>query len=397
MISGSPSELRRQNRDIVLRHIVEHGALSRTQLARMTGLTGAAVSRITRELIEVGLLREGAPIALKGQVGRRNVRLELHGAGAYVMGIALTANARSVSIADCRGEIVARADVGPIDLDNPQAALERVAQVARRLIRRKRVDASRLLGCGVSVAGRTNPETGELIHSEPLGWSALPLGRMLRDLLGLPVRVEGRALALLLAELWRGRAVGKDNVVLINNGVWIGGGLAIDGHIARGQSNLVGQVAHLSLGHSEAPCVCGRMGCLDAVASGAAIVRRLRDVALPGHASDQGARLYALSEHAGPEHPEIAQAFHEAGREMGRAVDVIFSILDPELVLLAGAAGRQPDYLAGVHAALGELRGAGEALPVEASQVTSDESAVWLALEAFVYSRALDIEQLKVA
>ncbi|MDH3580897.1 MAG: MarR family transcriptional regulator, partial [Hyphomicrobiales bacterium] len=96
MNSGSTSGLRRRNRDIVLRTIAAQAPVSRTQISRQTGLTGAAVSRITRELIEAGLVKEGDSIPTKGQVGRRNIRLELGDEGAFVLGIALTVNVRSV-------------------------------------------------------------------------------------------------------------------------------------------------------------------------------------------------------------------------------------------------------------------------------------------------------------
>ncbi|MGI9384630.1 MAG: ROK family transcriptional regulator [Methyloligellaceae bacterium] len=399
MSAGSPANLRRQNRDLVLKQIIENRALSRTEIAQQTGLTGAAVSRITRELIDVGLLREGPTIELKGRVGRRNVRLELDASGAYVLGVALTANVRSVCVSDCRGDIVGRADVAALNLSEPEKALEAVARTARDLIRETRIDASRLLGCGVSVAGRADPETGVLVRSDPLAWRDVPIGEILSDALSLPVRVEGRAVALLLAELRRGVAVGKENVLLVNNGLGIGGSVVLDGRLVRGRANAVGQIAHMPIRGETVPCVCGRWGCLDAVASGASVLRRLADVELPEAVADgdPGEHLRVLAELSGPGHWAVQEAFREAGRKMAYAIDTAIAILDPELVLLAGLAGRQEDYLAGLRETLGQLRWSEGGPPVLASEVTSDQSAVWLGLDAFVYSRDLDIDQLRAA
>lgn len=399
MSAGSPANLRRQNRDLVLRQIIENRALSRTEIAQQTGLTGAAVSRITRELIDVGLLREGPTIELKGRVGRRNVRLELDSAGAYVLGVALTGNVRSVCVADCGGGIVGRADVAALDLSDPEKALEAVAGTARDLIRKTRIDASRLLGCGVSVAGRADPETGVLVRSDPLAWRDVPFGKILSDALSLPVRVEGRAVALLLAELRRGVAVGRENVVLVNNGLGIGGSVVLDGRLARGRANAVGQIAHMAIRGETTRCVCGRKGCLDAVASGASVLRRLAHAGMPEALGDgdPGESLRVLAELSGPRDGPVRMAFREAGRKMGYAIDAALSILDPELVLLAGSAGRQKDYLEGIRQTLVGLRGLDGEPPVQASEVTSDQSAVWLGLDAFVYSRNLDIDQLKAA
>ena len=399
MNSGSTSGLRRRNRDIVLRTIAAQAPVSRTQISRQTGLTGAAVSRITRELIEAGLVKEGDSIPTKGQVGRRNIRLELGDEGAFVLGIALTVNVRSVSIGNSRGEIIERHSIEGLDLADPREVIDRLSEAARELVEASNVDRSRIVGCGVSVAGIADPDTGELIKSDPLGWDVVPLGPAFSDALDLPVRIEGRAVALLMAELWRGSAQGANNVVLINNGVWLGGAVVMDGCIMRGHSNMVGQIAHMAIKGEATPCACGRTGCLDAVASGAAILRRLEHIELPNaeQAKEPGDRLRALADCRDGKYPEIAATFKDAGRQLGYAVDALFSVLDPELVLLAGEAGRHPEYVAGVRETLGLVRPGEADWPVTVSQVSSDQSAIWLGLDAFVYSQSLDIEQLKVA
>ncbi len=399
MTGGSTSGLRRRNRDIVLRTIASGGPVSRTQIARRSGLTGAAVSRITRELIDVGLVEEGASIPLKGQVGRRNIRLELGDKGAFVLGIALTANVRSVSIGNCRGEIVSQRKVTGVNMEQPEEAIRQLTKAALELIADTDFDSSRLVGCGVSIAGVADPDTGDLVRPHHLGWEARPLGGEFSEGLSLQVRVEARPIALLMAELWGGAAAGLRNVMLISNGIWIGGAIMLDGIILRGRNNMVGQIPHMKVAGSERRCACGRVGCLNAVASGTTVLEDLDHIRLRGadRQLEPGDRLQALAKLRGPEHTAIGDAFRSAGRHMGYAVDSFLEILDPELVLLAGSAGRHPEYLAGVRETLASLRPGEDDWPVMASIVTSDQSAIWLALEAFVYSQDLDIEQLKVA
>ena len=69
----------------------------------------------------------------------------------------------------------------------------------------------------------------------------------------------------------------------------------------------------------------------------------------------------------------------------------------PQAVILAGIVGRQPDYIEGIRETLRDLYGEDLETPLHVSGVTSDEAAVWLGLDGFVYSQELDIERLRVA
>jgi hypothetical protein len=79
---------------------------------------------------------------------------------------------------------------------------------------------------------------------------------------------------------------------------------------------------------------------------------------------------------------------------MGFAVDAILSILDPEQILLTGSTHRQPDYIEGIRQTLASIRSGQKDWPVKVSRVTNDQSAIWLGLDAFVFSQSLNIDQL---
>ena len=397
MAGVSTSDQRRRNRARVMREIVSRAPVSRTHLSQHTGLTGAAVSRITRELIDVGLVREGKTIRVKGQVGRRNIRLEMADSGAFVLGISLTANMQSVSIGNNRGEIIDQHRLDRLDAHDPKIMVDQLSQAAVDMVQTAKIDPARLVGCGIAVGGVADPGTGVLIRSDPLEWNNVPLGAMFSERLGMVVRLEGRAVSHLLAEQNGGLATAKNNVVLISNDLWIGGAMMLDGQVVKGQSNMIGQIGHLSVGTNQATCVCGRTGCLDASASGLAILRNLQHIEIPGISKLENPddRLRALATLNGPENSEIRNAFLEAGRDMGHAVDAVLSMLDPEQILLTGVTHRHPQFIQGIQDTLREVRPKQKDWPVVVSRATSDQSAIWLALDAFVFSQALEIEQLK--
>ena len=405
MPTDARNDTRRRNRHLVLKHIVSAPTVSRTYIAERTGLTGAAVSRITRELIEAGLVREGRALEVKGQVGRRNIHLELDGAGAYVLGIVLTANIQSLSIGDTRGRIVAEQRFEKLDLGDPVEVAAKMAAELPGMIDRAGIDASRLVGCGIAVGGVADPQSGRLIRSDPLGWNDVSLGAIFSQHLDIPVRIEGRAVALLMVEHGAAGGIGKDdadsdrvpeNVVLISNGLWIGGAMMLDGRVVKGQANMIGQIGHFAIPGETDPCICGRSGCLDAVASGSSVLRRISGLSLPeglGALAD-GGRLRALAMAPDDQAPEIGQAFRRAGQKMGYAVDALLAMVDPELILLSGATHRHPEYLQGIHDTLSQVRPSSEGWPVRVSRSTSEHAAIRLALNAFVFSPALDLDRL---
>lgn len=416
MTGVSISDLRRKNRDNVLRLLSGRGPLGRLQLCEETGLTGAGISRITRELIEADLVREGEPVAKKGVVGRRQAPLEINPSGAHVIAATITANRKSVAIADAVGTVIAHRDMHDLDVESPEAALAEIASAANVLVAQADIERSRIVGVGVGLAVAVNvgskagdpasgaPATADadpLVSSNLLGWQAVPVAGLLGRALDLPVKIEPRATAMLRAELRKSRmiAVPSDrdvpDVFLINVGLGIGGAARLGGEIISAGSPGLGNIAHLKVVDAGEPCYCGRTGCLDAVGAGTTVLDRLHS--WPGGERPALAALSAnlreAVDRAAGGDPEARTAFREAGRMMGRGVDAAATLFAPQRVILSGETGRQPDYFAGVVETLTEFRSGGVAEVLSISKSTSAEAASWVALEAFLYSQRLDMEK----
>lgn len=396
---ASPETLRRYNRGLILRQVFEAGRISRTQVAAATGLTGAAVSRITRELLDLGLLEEGDSSGEQGRPGRRSVDLALAGDGAYVVGIGVGAFEQWARIANLRGEVVAERRLAFV-AGTPEETVAHIAHEVDEMVDEAGLQRTRLFGVGVAVAGVVAPATGEVLSSPNLGWKALPLGEILSREFNLPVRVESMHHALNLAEAHLGQTRGVNDVLLVNAALGIGASILSDGRLVRGGHTAAGQIGHMPVADAHEICTCGRRGCLDTVASGHAVLTYLEAVPQREKPREHGPQdavlLQQAIDRAADGDPRTAGAFAAAGKRLGEALAVVRAVTDPERVILAGPLARVPSFVAAVRKAMARCSTTEQraSIPVVSDQ-RIDAAGAWLALDAFVFREGQEFRQLR--
>ena len=396
-ILNPSSELRRTNRAAVLRILANHGAASRAEICEALNLTPAGLSRIARELIDADLVVEGAVVSTTSRAGRRAGHMEINPNGAFVLGVSITANRRNVALVNAVGEVLRQIDISGVDASDPKKTLSAILAAAKSLAHPQRDWGSRLAGAGVSVATTRKVSPDGETSVGVLGWCNVPIGRWLGDQLGLPVTVTSRADSLVQAEFAKSAEAGA-RIFLINIGLGIGcAWLGADG---TGQPVPdLGNVAHIPSAASDATCNCGRKGCYQVTGSGIAVVRSLAALAdntIPPLA-ELSAPLAAAVRAADDGDLAAKSAFHAAGAELARAIDIAHNLLAPDFVYLAGETGRQSDFVAGVRDGLAQI---GAPLPPDAvriSDIRTVEAAASAALHAFVFNRDVDLERLRAA
>lgn len=392
-VNSPTSALRNANRASILGHLVQNDVLQRNDLCEMTGLTGAAVSRIVRELINCRLVVEREAKQPKGHLGRHSVSLALNAKGAFIVAVTITANRRSVALYDARRNLVELINLEGVDFKDPKTALILIVDAINRL-RENHADAfERLAGIGVGIAA---PSTGFIteegvVGSEVMGWQDVPVGQILRAETGLAVKIETRSSALLRAELSVSMPQQDKNIFLTNVGIGIGSASRLGGAFQFMENSGLGRLSHITHPNSDARCFCGRRGCLEHAASGVAVVRDVFGVGVGPQIpfSDLGPKLTEASNRAKQGDETAIKAFFEAGRKMALGIDIACAMLNPDLILLAGETGRQPDYVRGVRSGLRELLSPLEENQLQISNASSAEASACVALDAFVYSGSL--------
>jgi predicted NBD/HSP70 family sugar kinase len=166
-----------------------------------------------------------------------------------------------------------------------------------------------------------------------MGWQSLALGPVLEERLGIRVVVENDVRALTIGEHWFGVGVGTASFAIVTIGRGIGSGIHVNGEVVEGAYGVAGEIGHLPLTSPDRICSCGRRGCVEAVASSAAIVA----AASEGRAGPRLsiADVVELAHHGDP---LAVRAFEEAATVVGTAIATLVNLTGPELVIIGGEA-----------------------------------------------------------
>ena len=191
------NEIRKNNIRKILLNLRKEKILSREELCEKCGLTGAGLSRNIQKLINAGLLiEEPGPIIL-GRLGRRRSCLSINPAGAYVFGITIAHNRKSVALMNATGIVIVERELTELDLSNPFATLSTIAQNVEDIVSENNLDLAKILGASIMLGisdGSVVIKDNE-VTSTMLKWKDVPVVDLLQSKIKIPVCTVSRARA----------------------------------------------------------------------------------------------------------------------------------------------------------------------------------------------------------
>ena len=394
--------VRRLNRKHVLSEIYRQGPVSRTGLVASTGLTGTGISRITRELVEAGLVEEGSQLPRHGLPGRRETELVISGAVAHVVGISLHVDSRSIVLADVLGVVKDRANLDIELSEPPERVIDRIGDLVLELIERNNLPEQSIIGIALALAGKIQPLMGMLVESRVYQWKNLPVRDLLHARTGLPVAIENLNNVINLAESQFGQSQGHENVLTIRVGTgYVGASLMLDGRLVRGRRSAAGLIHHAPVNANDILCECGRRGCLNAVSSGFGILARRADHKrvsfMPGDPPDGNEQIAAILEDAENGDSLSSELLRDGGWALGLYVAQLAEAISPDAIVLAGKVGRSRHYMDGFLKAWNRYASSENKACVEIIRSFKSviEATVDFAIDRFLLSTDLEVEPLK--
>lgn len=317
----------------VFRAVRLRGPIGRDVIAQASSLSIATVNRQVTALLEAGVLRERADLAVSGAIGRPRVPVEVNHEPFLTLGIHVGARTTSIVAADLFGRTLDAVET-PTPRTAQGPALAALADGATRYLRRWH--RRRALWVGVAIGGTVDAAGGHVDHAR-LGWRDAPVGPVFAEALELPVSVASHVEAMAAAELLLGmRRFGPNSStsLYVYARETVGYALMIDGRVHSPASG-PGTITNLPA-HSE---LLGGSGLLESTVSDEAVVvaaRRLR--ILPPRSVAASSTVTDVLKAARSGNQQAQELLDERARVLGESVALLRDLLNPDDLVVGGQA-----------------------------------------------------------
>lgn len=343
VLKGSFELMKQLNVSAVLRVIRDNGSLSRAEIAKLTGLTPASVTNITKILIEDKFLIESKIGESSG--GRPPIILELNPDARYVIGIGIGVGVIDVVITNLSAKIISKKSmiIGDERYDYNLVFAELV-NLINEVIELSNIERKNILGAGVALHGIVNAKSGESIHSLYYGWKNINIKKRLGDELQLTVYVDNDVRAMALGESLFGATKDISNFVTLNISNGIGAGIIINNTPYYGVDFSAGEIGHIAVELDGDKCNCGNYGCLETVASNNNITKKAIKLIKQGVSSSLIKDIDNINNltiedicNAAKNGDEMSiTVLKEAARYIGIAITNLINILNPTAIVVVG-------------------------------------------------------------
>ena len=343
VVRGSFELMKQLNVSAVLKVIRDNGSLSRADVAKITGLTPASVTNITKMLIEDEYLVECKVGQSSG--GRPPIMLELNPNARYVIGISIGVGMIDVVITNLSAEIILKKS---IEINEERYdydfVFKELVKLINEVIECSKIEKEKILGAGVALHGIVNARTGMSIYSPYYGWKEINIKEALENELNLGVYVDNDVRAMALGESWFGITKDISNFVTLNISNGIGAGIIINNKPYYGVDFSAGEIGHIVVEGDGDKCNCGNYGCLETVASNNNITKKAIKLIQQGtnsvlkelKADINQLTIEDISEAAKLEDELAISIIKEAARYIGIAITNLINILNPTSIVVVG-------------------------------------------------------------
>ncbi|TVP89652.1 ROK family glucokinase [Alkalibacterium sp.] len=254
-----------------------------------------------------------------------------------------------------KGEIVVDWSTRTPTHEGGQHVLPKICSSIKMKMREHGLSTSDFVGVGMGSPGAVNREKGTVTGAYNLNWSeTVRVREQIESSLGIPLFFDNDANVAALGEQWMGAAKDEPNVVFLTLGTGVGGGVIVDGQLVHGSKDTAGEIGHIKVEEDGFACTCGRMGCLETVASATGIVNVARQEAkdyieisplAQGIMHGQTITAKFVFDNIKLKDPLAEAVLTRVGKYLGTACANIANILNPSTIVIGGGVSKAGDEL----------------------------------------------------
>ncbi len=305
-------------------------ASTRSELSRLTGLSRSTITQRVDVLLNREFVYEAGEAPSSG--GRPPQTIAFNSTVGVVLVADLGATHSRLAVADLSGEVLGEVSGDLAIATGPDEVMAWVLERFAELLDGAGRTGDDVRGIGVGLPGPVEYSAGRAVDPPIMpGWDGVSVPALLRGAYPVPVLVDNDVNIMALGEYWTRWRHRVDNMLFVKVGTGIGSGIVANGNIYRGQHGAAGDMGHVQVASASTTiCRCGNLGCLEAVAGGAAIARRLTELGTPV----EDAREVASRAMAGD--PTANRLVRDAGRQIGEVLAGAVNLLNPGAIVLGG-------------------------------------------------------------
>lgn len=271
----------------------------------------------------------------------------------FRMGIDIGGTNVRAGILDGENEVISKYSINIHGIHSEKEILESVCICARMSCAKAGITPDDVSAIGIGIPGAVDCQAKTIKSAANLPFNNTFLGNILKPDFQAKVCIANDANAAALGEAVKGTGRGSSSFAMITLGTGVGGGIVINGKIYEGCNGLAGEIGHIIINKKGRRCKCGQKGCLEAYASGSALLKDTKKAMLAERTSLMW-KLAGTLEQVTGETPFEAKkhgdktaekVIEQYSRSLACGIISIIHVLQPEVISIGGGISRQGEYI----------------------------------------------------
>lgn len=333
----------------IIAYMAVNGECTLSELTKELHISVPTITKLVQELIEENIVNDLGKVETPG--GRRPNVFGLANSAIYFAGVNVARDNMTFVITDLQNNLIKEVTDNTFELQNRPQCLEKICSNIEHFIDTCGIDRSKILGLGVSIVGRVNPETGRSYMYFTSNEESLR--DIIQKRINMRVLLENDTRARCYAECNCSRSKEESDVIYLHLGRGVAIGIVIDGKLYYGKNGFAGEFGHIPFFDNEKICACGKKGCLETEVSGIAIEEKIIQLIKSGvntilrEKYDRGEQIHINDIIAAAKNDDnlSIELIEEVGEKLGKAVAFLINTFNPETVIVGGNLAAAGDFI----------------------------------------------------